>query len=108
MGDSLLCFISAHILHTIDLCGGPQGPLGQAKSNAGRQLRAQRPAVDGPASRTVTKITVIGRIRPFLLHEKVDDVILVEKGAVLVKDLPVPRLVTRYPFFYGLDLWRLD
>jgi len=46
----------------------------------------------------MTKIKVIARIRPFLLHEKVDDVISVEKGAVLVKGLRVPGLVTRYPF----------
>ena len=46
----------------------------------------------------MTKIKVIARIRPFLPHEKVDDVISVERGAVLVKDLRVPGHVKRYRF----------
>ena len=46
----------------------------------------------------MTKIKVIARVRPFLPHEKVDDVVSVEEGALAVKDLRTSGLVTRYPF----------
>jgi len=46
----------------------------------------------------MTKIKVIARVRPFLPHEKVDDVISVKEGTLVVKDFRVPGLVTRYPY----------
>jgi len=46
----------------------------------------------------MTKIKVIARVRPFLPHEKVDDVVSMEEGALVVNDLRIPGLVTRYPF----------
>lgn len=46
----------------------------------------------------MTKIKVIARVRPFLPYEKVDDVVSVEEGALVVKDLRTSGLVTRYPF----------
>jgi len=46
----------------------------------------------------MTKIKVIARVRPFLPHEKVDDVVSVEEGALVVRDFRVPGLVTRYPY----------
>lgn len=50
----------------------------------------------------MTKVKVIARVRPFLPHEKEDDVVSVEEGALVVKDLRTPGLVTRYPFVLPL------
>ena len=50
----------------------------------------------------MTKVKVIARVRPFLPHEKVDDVVSVEEGALVVKDLRTPGLVTTYPFVLPL------
>ena len=50
----------------------------------------------------MTKVKVIARVRPFPPHEKVDDVLSVEEGALVVKDLRTPGLVTKYPFVLPL------
>ena len=45
----------------------------------------------------MTKIKVIARVRPFLPHENVDDVVSVKEGTLVVKDSRVGS-VTSYPY----------